>query len=164
MKLVTLAFIAASTFAAVAQTNAHRNEPADLDHNPGLVTSQAGCPVTFMNVSLNNPGHMMLVRGADQNGSIGFQYKNLSGKQLESIEVRVELTVKRSVYDLDAITITRDMTLTGDSEATLPLPAFAYSVGRVTLEQVNYVGGTVWTPKEKTCSFTQPSTTERIAK
>lgn len=163
MKLVTLALIALSTTAAIAQNNM-KESPA-VDPN-SLLDTQAGCPVAFTEVSLTNPGHIMLVRqGANQNSSLEFQYKNQSGKVIESIEIRVELTVKRSVYDLDATKITRDMTLTDNAEETLPLNLLVYSVGRVTLEQVNYVGGKVWTPNDRSsCNYEKPGGTARIAK
>lgn len=53
------------------------------------------------------------------------------------------LNVKPSIYDLDATTVMRDITLTGRSGEVLPLNLFAYGVVRVTLEQMNYADGTV---------------------
>jgi hypothetical protein len=163
MKLVTLALIALSTTAAIAQSNLKKSPVIDLNLLPD---AQAGCPVAFTEVSLTNPGHLMLVQqGTNHNNSLEFQYKNQSGKLIESIEIRVELKVKRSVYDLDATTITRDMTLTHDAEETLPLNLLVYSVGRVTLEQVNYIGGKVWIPKDRSvCNYEQLRGSEQIAR
>jgi hypothetical protein len=163
MKLVILALITSSAIAA-AQSQA--NVAPTVDRNiPGFI-SQAGCPVAFTDVSLTNPGHVMLVKQRTaQNGSLAFQYKNQSGKLIESIEIQVELKVKRSVYDLDAITITRDMTLTGDTEESLPLNMIAYGLGRVTLMQVNYAGGKIWTPTDRSaCNYENPRTAEQIGK
>jgi hypothetical protein len=166
MKLVTLALIAAFAATAAAQ-NSSRSEEIPAPLSPG-VNSQTGCPVNFTDVALKTNATFMLVKqDAEPNGSLTFQYKNQSGKQIQSISIRVDLAAKRSVYDLDAVTITRDMTLTRDSEETLPLPAnvFVYSLGRVTLEQVNFVGGTVWTPKAtNTCSYEKAGSAEAIAK
>lgn len=161
MKLVILAVIASSAIAAAAQSNG-KTAP-DIKKIPGFI-SQVACPVVFTDVSLQNDGRFMPVQqGAAQDGSLAFQYKNLSGKLIQSIEIRVELRVKRSVYDLDATTISRDMTLTADAKETLPLHLIAYSLERVTLEQVNYVGGKIWRPKAtNTCNYENPATSERI--
>lgn len=173
MKLVTLALIAAFTAGASAQSN-QQNEhiPGLLTLPPGPIVNldemnlQIGCPVAFTNVSLSNPGHFMHVKqSSDPSGSLAFQYKNQSGRMIQSIEIRVELTVKKSIYDLDAATVTRDMTLTGEAADTLPLNVLAYGIGRVTLEQVNYVDGKAWTPKAKNnCTYRGESAAERIAR
>jgi len=171
MKLVTLVFIAAFTVAAVAQSNSRSEEILGLEVappgiNPDQMNLQIGCPVAFTDVALKTQAHYMPVKqDAGPDNSLSFKYKNQSGKLIQSIEIRVVLNVKRSIYDLDAITITRDMTLTGDTAETLPLNVIVYSLGPVTLQQVNYVGGKVWTPKAiNTCSYRRTNTAEQIAK
>jgi hypothetical protein len=171
MKLVTLVFIAAFTVAAAAQSSNHREEIPGLvlappGTNPETVNPQAGCPVVFTDVALKSNAHYMPVKqDAGSDNSLAFSYKNQSGKLIDSIEIRVVLNVKRSIYDLDATTITHDMTLTGETAETLPLNAIVYSLGPVTLQQVNYVGGKVWTPRAtNTCSYQRTNTAEQIAK
>jgi len=166
MKLVTLALIAASTAIATAQSSAKGNPPVDLNVLPGP-NAQAGCPVAFTNVSLETHARLMLVKqGTAQDGSLAFEYKNQSGKPIQSISIRVELKVKKSVYDLDATPITLSMTLTGkDSGETLPLNMVAYGLGRVELEQVIYSDDTVWTAgRANTCSYEKTGTSEGIGK
>jgi hypothetical protein len=166
MKLVTLALIAAFAITATAQNNrqAVPSETPDLTQAPPP-SNQQGCPVAFTEVSLQRKARFMPVKqDAAPDNSLAFKYKNQSGKQIESIEIRVELTVKQSIYDLDTTTITRYMTLTGTSEDVLPLKSLLmYGIGSVTLEQVTYVGGGIWTPGvTKNCSYTNPNTSEKI--
>ena len=163
MKFVTLALIGLCAISAAAQSNTTRN--AAESPIPGI-NLQTGCPIVFTDVALKTQARYMPVRDeADPDNSLAFKYKNQSGKQIQSIEIRVELKVKRSIYDLDTTTITRDMTLTGDTADTLPVNAIVYSLGRVTLQQVNYEGGKVWTPKAtNTCNYQKASTPEQIAK
>jgi hypothetical protein len=166
MKLVTLALIAAFAINAAAQSNrpAAPAETPDLTAVPPGLNLQIGCPVAFTDVSLQRKARFMPVKDATADNSLAFKYKNLSGKQIESIEIRVELQVKRSIYDLDATTITRYTTLTGTSEDIFPLKSLImYGLGSVTLEQVTYVGGDVWTPDaNNNCRYTNPNTTEKI--
>ena len=170
MKLVILALIAAFAIPATAQSNSRNEEIPGLvvvppGTNPGDTNLQIGCPVAFTDVALKNKARYMPIRDGTPDNSLAFQYKNQSGKQIKSIEVRVELNVKRSIYDLDATTITRDMTLTGDTADILPLNLIVYSLGKITLQQVNYVGGKVWTPKPtNNCSYLRTNTLEGIAK
>lgn len=166
MKLVTLAFITAFAITAAAQSNRQAAPPEtpDLTQAPPP-SNQQGCPVAFTDVSLQRQARFMPVKqDAAPDNSLAFKYKNQSGKLIESIEIRVELTVKRSIYDLDATTITRYVTLTGTSEDFLPLKSLLmYGIGSVTLEQVTYVGGDVWTPgTTKNCRYTNPNTSEKI--
>src|ERR1700751_5085936 len=113
MKFVTLALIGLSAIAAAAQSNAKRK--SDLNQqNPPNSNLQIGCTVAFTDVALKTQARYMPVRyEAGPDKSLSFEYKNKSGKQIESILVRVQLRVKRSVYDLDAITITRYMNFPG---------------------------------------------------
>jgi hypothetical protein len=171
MKLVTLVFIALCTIAAAAQSNNRSEEIPGLvlvppGANPDQMNLQIGCPVVFTDVALKTQARYMPVKqDAGPDNSLAFKYKNQSGKQIQSIEIRVELKVKRSIYDLDTTTITRDMTLTGNTADTLPLNVIVYSLGPVTLQQVNYVGGKVWTPKATdTCSYRRTESAEQIAK
>lgn len=175
MKFVTLALIGLSAIAAVAQNNTTQKPPQSPIPGikvmpPGPIVNiadlnlQAGCPVAFTEVALKRDAHYMLVKQSEGSGnSLGFKYNNKSGKHIESMLIRVELTVKRSIYDLDATTITRYMTLTENSGQVLPLNLITYAVGLVSLEQVTYTDGDTWTPdNNKNCRFVNQSTTERI--
>jgi hypothetical protein len=166
MKLVTLALAVLSTATAFAQSNVNTVPGIDVTIVPGA-TSQAGCPVAFTDVALDTKAHFMPVRqDTAPAGSLKFQYKNQSGKEIQSISVRVELKVKKSVYDLDATTVTLNMTLTGKgADETLPLTLRTYGLSRVTLEQVSFTDGTIWNASEKnTCSYNRMNSSELIEK
>lgn len=163
MKLAALALIALSGSIATAQSAVLVN-PADDFRVLSESNSQNGCPVAFTDVALKRDARYMPVKqDTAADSSLSFTYKNQSGKLIQSITVRVELKVKPSVYDLDATTMTRDMTLTGNSEAALPLDLAAYGLGIVTLEKVTYADGKVWTPAVKQqCRYTGPASADRI--
>lgn len=163
MKLAALALIALSASIAAAQSATSGNAAGDLNVLPGP-GSQNGCPVAFTNVALKRDARYMPVKqDTAADSSLAFTYKNQSGKPIQSLTVHVELKVKPSIYDLDATTITRDMTLTGHSEAVLPLDLAAYGLGIVTLEKVTYADGKVWTPgARQQCRYLGPASAERI--
>ncbi len=164
MKLVTLALIAVSTAVATAQNNTIGIP--DVHDSPG-VNLQLGCPVAFTDVSLESPAQFMLVwQRANENSSLTFQYKNRSNKEIESISIRADLKVKKSVYDLDATPVTLHLTLTGrNTEQTRPLTLRAYGLSRVILEQVSYSDGTAWTADARNaCSYEKQSASEQIGK
>lgn len=164
MKLAAFALITFSSIAALAQTTA---AAPSIEVLQGSITSRAGCPVAFTNVALETKARLMPVQlGQPQDGSLSFSYENQSGKQIQSIAVRVELRVKKSVYDLDATPIALDMMLTGKSaQEKLPLAVRAYGFTRVTLQQVTYSDGTIWTPGDKLhCGYYNMNTAEKIGK
>lgn len=169
MKLLTLASLLITATSAFAQSNAKAVTAVDLEHLQKMST-QAGCPVVFTDVALHRKAHMMLVKqGTSSGDDLAFQYENKSGKEIQSISVSAELNVKKSVYDLDATTLTLNMTLTGHEAAeTLPLSVLAYGLNRVTLEQVAYTDGTVWDAGAKeaktTCSYQNQHGSEQIGK
>jgi hypothetical protein len=161
MKLVTLVLVALSATIAVAQSN--ENGKPEVFYSPGL-NLQIGCPIAFTDVVLKRDARYMPVKqDTAPDNSLAFKYKNSSGKVIDSISIRVELRVKRSIYDLDTTTITRYMTLTGTSGEVLPLNLLTYALGSVTLEQVTYLGGEVWTPDaNKNCRYIGPTSAEEI--
>ncbi len=161
MKLVTLALLALSTTAAIGQSGVNGNPETFSSSGSNL---QVGCPVAFTDVVLKRDAKYMPVKqSAAPDNSLAFNYKNNSGKRIESISIRIELKVKKSIYDLDATTITRDMTLTGVSGEVLPLNLLTYGLGSVELEQVTYLGGEIWTSSaNKNCRFFSPTTSEKI--
>jgi hypothetical protein len=165
MKLLNFALVAASAISAAGQNNT-TNGPSEI---PGLVVSppslnlQIGCPVAFTDVVLKRDARYMPVRqGAEPDSSLEFKYKNQTGKLIESIEIQVVLKIKRSIYDLDAITITRDMTLSGNPGEVVPLNLLAYGVSSVTLKQVNYVDGKHWMPANENCRYFDSHSVEEI--
>ncbi|WP_158748233.1 hypothetical protein [Acidobacterium sp. S8] len=162
MKLTFLALVTLSA-TALAQ-NATPGSPADFRQNPPI--SQVGCPVSFTTVALETKARLMPVQvGQPQDGSLSFEYRNQSGKKIQSIAVRVELLMKKSVYDLDATPIALNMMLAGNGAVeTLPLAIRAYGLTRVNLQQVTYSDGTIWTAGDKLHCGYAPQGTENIGK
>jgi len=167
MKLVTLALVALCTASACAQSATQKAKTSAPAITTATRLGLEDCPVTFTHVALETRAHLMPVQqGAAPDGNLRFQYKNLSGKDIQSISVRAELKVKMSVYDLDATTMNLDMTLTGNgADETLPVALRAYGLTRVTLEQVFFKDGTIWNPGAKnSCSYEQIKGAEQIGK
>ncbi|HEX3435206.1 MAG TPA: hypothetical protein VHT24_00445 [Pseudacidobacterium sp.] len=149
MKLATLACMLTVAVSAFAQTN-----------------PQSSCPVVFTNVALKSHATYLPVQtGASSSGNLGFDYKNLSGKEIQSIAMNVELTTKKSLYALDATPVTIKMLLTGNSiEAALPQVGYVYGIGSVTLEGVAYTDGTTWNAGKQVCQYNNPGGPEQIVK
>jgi hypothetical protein len=132
-----------------------------------LQNSQAGCPVVFTEVALKRNAHYLPVKQTvSSGGNLDFQYKNESGKQIQSISIEVEVKAKRSLYDLDAMRVIADMVLTDNStEEPLPPLGYVYGIDHLTLERVRYADGTVWNaPKQSACHFGLPGGAEQIGK
>jgi hypothetical protein len=164
MKLSALALLVAAATACFAQSAApnsgdaksHQVMPAIGDLTSRPQSSQTGCPVVLTNASLNTKAHYMPAAGksgsAGGNGDLSLQFRNMSGKQIQSVGIVAELNVKRSVYDLDATAIQLHLMLTGtgsldknsDLSRMVPLTVAAFGLGRISVEQVNYSDGTVW--------------------
>jgi hypothetical protein len=118
--------------------------------------SQAGCPVMLTSASLASKAHTQLTSGGmatdSDTGGIDLRFRNMSGKQIESLHVTARVKVKQSVYDLDATTLELHFTISGtgvvdrSSELlrSIPMQATLFGVGQVTLEQVSYADGSVW--------------------
>jgi hypothetical protein len=175
MKRIALVCLFVITAFAFAQNNSQKNAatvPGEAfkyvpPGMPSELNPQAGCPVIFTDVALKTNAHFMRVRqGAPPDRSVDFQYKNQSGKLIAAISVRADLKVKKSVYDLDTTTVTLNMALSGTgAEEILPLTMLAYGLDRVTLEQVSYIDGTIWTADTKrACSYQSPSSSLMIGK
>lgn len=182
MKLTSLACLLLAATTAFAQNN----QPLPRDFKivppngetfqylpPGYIPpgalqplEQTGCPIVFTDVALQPTGRSMLIKQDSDSprGSLAFEYQNTSGKLIRSISVRVELKIKKSIYDLDSQTVVFNMTLIGNSaKETLPLSVIAYGLDRVTLQQIIYADGKAWmAPAKNTCSYQQPQGSLRV--
>jgi hypothetical protein len=121
-------------------------------------TTQAECPVMLTSVALASKAHVQLTsKGGtavmrDDSGALDLHFRNMSGKQIESMDISADVRVKRSVYDLDAAGVPLDFTVSGtgivdrSSELlrSIPVNSPVFGVGRVTLDQVTYADGSVW--------------------
>jgi hypothetical protein len=125
--------------------------------------AQAGCPVQIVDASFERRGQVMLT--ADNNRRIGptlnLNYRNASGKDIESVRLTGWIKVKDNPYQLDYVTHPFTLELSGrallgkDIETTqvLKLASNAFGFDRIELSQVVYVDGTSWKQTRKNCAF-----------
>jgi hypothetical protein len=122
------------------------------------------CPVVLTSASLT-PHLMLLHAGSDssKDGGLDLEFRNASGKSIYSMEFSVEILAKKSVYDLAATRLHLDLTAYGARSAdetfaqlrhlSLPEGTHPSVVESVTLKQVFYEDGTVWTAKDDACGI-----------
>jgi hypothetical protein len=116
------------------------------------------CPVVL--TSANLTPHLLLLRAggdAGKDGGLDLEFRNASGKSIFSMELAVQILAKKSIYDLAATRIHLDLTAYGARSAdetfaqlrhlALPEGMNPSIVESVTLKQVFYEDGTVWTAK-----------------
>jgi len=137
---------------AVAVSAAEKNAQSMMEH-----ISQENCPVVLTSAWLS-PRLQLLTSGDASGGNgIDLQFRNASGKEIRSIELSATILVKKSIYDLGYLPpvhlyLTAYGTRTIDSafaqlrHLSLPGGIHAALVEGVTLEQVSYEDGSVWTP------------------
>lgn len=142
--------------------------------------NQVGCPVVLTSAWLSP--YLMLLRDGmtpspdtvrDGSG-IDLRFRNASGKEIRSMELDAVFLAKKSIYDLNGVKITLHLTATGTDSIDstfehlrhLPLPAKTNPVlvDNVSLEQVTFADGSVWTAKgDGFCGFA-PNGLKEIAK
>ncbi|MBT9331064.1 hypothetical protein [Paracidobacterium acidisoli] len=132
--------------------------------------AEAECPVELTAVSPAAQAHLQLTSPVQSEGGIELSFRNQSGKEIRSMEVGAELKVKRNVYDLDAATVKLDLTVSGTGVVdpannlmrSLPVDAALFGVGTVTLEEVTFADGSVWTPAGRVACSVRGNGTQRI--
>ena len=139
----------------------------DLEH---VVSNQTGCPVQIVDASFDRPAELMLTAHsrAESAPTLRLDYRNFSGKDIESVVLTGWIKVKESPYQLDSVThsvqldLSRKGLLGKDVQATQALKLSANAIGfdRIELSQVTYVDGTTWKP-QRNCVYANVGSTER---
>ena len=139
----------------------------DLEHTN---SNQTGCPVQIVDASFDRPAELMLTARsrADSAPTLRLDYRNFSGKDIESVVLTGWIKVKDSPYQLDSVThsiqldLSRKGLLGKDVQATQALRLSANAIGfdRIELSQVIYVDGTTWKP-QRNCVYANVGSTER---
>jgi hypothetical protein len=86
-------------------------------------------------------------------GSLDLTFRNAADKKIKSAALKVQVKAKKSIYDLDAYTLTTHLEISGIDVASgrllrrLPLPVPAFGVAQVILESVIYADGSIWSRK-----------------
>jgi hypothetical protein len=135
-----------------------------------MVSSQAGCPVQIVSASFDRPAELMLTAHsrATDGPTLRLDYRNFSGKVIESVVLTGWIKVKDSPYQLDsashavALELSRKALLGKDAQATQALTLAANAIGfdRIELSQVTYADGSSWKPQRK-CVYANAGSTER---
>lgn len=136
-----------------------------------MASRQAGCPVQIVNASFDRPAELMLTARsrAESNPTLHLNYRNFSGKDIESVVLTGWIKVKESPYQLDSAThsvqleLSRKALLGKDVEASQALKLAGNAIGfdRIELSQVTYADGTSWSPKPRSCVYANAGVTER---
>jgi hypothetical protein len=160
---------------AVGQSGALQS--LDLQAVPQSSPDQTGCPVVLTQAHLNWPATYLPVtaaeKGSEPNLALGFQ--NSSGKAIRSASITAGFIGKASKYQLDASAFELHLTFSGAEsldktaeqlrEIRLPEKTVAYGVTRVSLDQVTFDNGTVWSAiGHSNCALNVAGSAERIAK
>jgi len=133
---------------------------------------QAGCPVQVLAASFERPAQLMPTAAqvrADGAPTLRLNYRNLSGKDIESVRLTGYVKVKDNPYQLDSVTrpfdvvLSRKALLGKDVQATqaLKLAANAIGLDRIELSRVTYADGTSWQPERRNCVFSNAGGMER---
>lgn len=140
----------------------------DLERN---VASQAGCPVQIVDASFKRPAQLMLTSQpqTESGPTLRLNYRNFSGKDIESIVLTGWIKVKDSPYQLDSVTHPFDLTLSRksllskDVEASeaLKLAGNAIGLDRIELARVMYGDGTTWQAIRSNCVYHLDGNLER---
>jgi hypothetical protein len=154
--------------AALAQAQAVARTLADR-------LNQAGCPLYLRSASVAPEGGYLPVTAQNrQDGVLDLHFRNQSGKPIASVAITAQVNVKTNIYALDAHTLqlrlamagTQDLDKTLDQiqHIVLPQHVYLFGVAQVTLDQVTFVDGSVWTASSRNnVCRTGPVNMEQIA-
>lgn len=144
---------------------------SQIDEQQMMSGSQAGCPVQIVEASFKRPAEFMLTseNSAISGPTLRLDYKNSSGKNIDSVVLTGWIKVKDSLYELDSVThpfileLSRKALLSRDTQATqtLKLADNALGLDRIELSQVNYADGSIWKPKRLNCVYPYMGSLER---
>ncbi len=139
-----------------------------------LQSVQEGCPVRIEEASFERAGRIMLTseRDAVSSPTLHLDYRNLSGKEIESVELTGWIKVKESRYQLDYSVhplhweVSLKAPLSEDAEGTraFKLASNVFGLDRIELSSVTYSDGSMWKPEHKSCVYYPSGTLERAAR
>jgi uncharacterized protein GlcG (DUF336 family) len=126
--------------------------------------NQTGCPLYMESASVApNAGYLPVTAQQRQDGALNLHFRNQSGKAIAAASITARVNVKTNVYDLDAHPLEMRLTLSGTESLdttldqiqhiVLPKHVYLFGVARVTLDQVTFADGSLWTaqPRNNTC-------------
>ena len=131
---------------------------------------QLRCPLYLESATVApEAGYLPVTAQSRQDGALELHFRNQSGKPIVSAAITARLSVKTNIYDLDAHTLQLRLTLSGTQDLdktldqmqhiVLPQHVYLFGVAQVSLDQVTYAGGSVWTaPANDSVCRTGPAT------
>jgi hypothetical protein len=122
----------------------------------GRITNQTGCPLYMESASVAPAGgYLPVTAQSRQDGALDLHFRNQSGRAIASASITARVNVKTNVYALDAHPLELRLMLSGTQDLdktldqiqhiVLPKHVYLFGVARVTLDQVSYADGSVWT-------------------
>ncbi len=161
---------------AVQQQNAVQSQglqPAvvvnDLVAHSASPENQAACPLYLESASVApSAGYLPVDAQAKGDGALELRFRNQSGKRIVSAAITAHLNVKTDIYALDAHPLELHLAfarVTDENKAldqltriALPEHVYLFGVVRVTLDQVTFTDGSVWTasPTHNSCATSGP--------
>jgi len=136
---------------------------------------QTGCPLYLESASVApEAGYLPVTAQNRQDGALDLHFRNQSGKAIASAAITARVNVKTNVYALDAHPLELHLTLPGTEDLdkaldqmehiVLPQHVYLFGVARVTLDQVTYADGSVWTApaNQNVCRTSGPLGAERV--
>ena len=117
------------------QISGQQSADQDLER---LLIKQRWCPVDLISATIDTPARYLPVTTPESNsGSLDLTFRNVTDKKIVSASLKVQVKAKKSIYDLDAYTLTTHLEISGIEVASgersrrLPLPVPAFGVARV---------------------------------
>jgi hypothetical protein len=194
MKLFLSAFLLAAASAAFAQQSAAPAGKAvpqanatqlqdkatvivnDLVAHKAMPMDQASCPLFLQSASVASAASFLPVDAkANSGGTLSLRFRNASGKAIRSASITAHLRIKTNLYDLDAHSLDLRLTLAGTQDLdktldqiqriVLPQNMYLFGVAQVSLDQVSFADGSVWTaPAAHNACGTSGPAIDRIAR
>jgi hypothetical protein len=142
----------------------------------GRIMNQTGCPLYMQSASVAPEGGYLPVTAQNrQDGALDLHFRNQSGKAITSASITARVNVKTNIYALDAHPLELRLALSGTQDLdktldqfehiVLPQHVYLFGVAQVSLDQVTFADGSVWTaePRNNMCHTSGPGV-EQIAK
>jgi hypothetical protein len=181
MKLFVSVLILAAASAALGQNQTGSQDQATLAKAQAAVQAQmqsltdkmtqAGCPLFLQSASVAPTAGLLPVgMRTSGDGALNLHFRNQSGKAIQSASITAHLRIKTNVYALDAHPVDLRLSLNGTDELnkavdqltriTLPDHVYLFGVATVSLDQVTFDDGSVWTAKAgaNACAVGAPGT------
>lgn len=176
MRFFVSALLLAAASAGFAQVQTLQLNPAPAAPISMDRADQPSCPLMLTSAAVAPPAGVLPVAARTRgDGVLALHFRNQSGKAIQSAAITARLRVKTNVYALDATPLEMRLAFSGGSDPDkavdqlthIPLPSHVYlfGVARVTLDQVTFADGSVWSARgSNSCAVGGPGSLRVEAK